>query len=91
MTQQPDILEGTWEEIKLHEQELTGRRLRVIIGPEVAKRQEATTESKQSEIQAKNQTKKLLGYGMFAHVPGGSEAFAREKQGEVAREDRKFD
>ncbi len=30
----------------------------------------------------------LRGYGMFAHVPGGSEEYAREKQAEIAREER---
>lgn len=28
--------------------------------------------------------------GKYAHLPGGSEAFAREKQEEIAREDAKF-
>jgi len=87
VTQEPHILEGTWEEIKLHEQELTGRYLRVIVGPEVESR-EAATEGAQTEIQGKNQPKKLRGYSMFAHVPGGSEAFEREKQKNIAREDR---
>ncbi len=91
MTQEPVVLEGTWEEIKLHEQELAGRRLRVIVGPEVTKPDEPTTERTQNKIQRTNQPKKLRGYGMFAHVPGGSEAFARKKQEEIAREDRKFD
>jgi len=35
--------------------------------------------------------RRLSGYGMFAHVPGGSEAFALEKQQEIEREDTKFE
>jgi hypothetical protein len=31
---QQQVLEGTWEEIALHAQELSGRRLRVIVLPE---------------------------------------------------------
>jgi len=35
-----------------------------------------------------HEKRQLQGLGMFAHVPGGSEAFAREKQTEIEREDR---
>lgn len=30
----PHIIEGTWEEILLHENELTGKRLRLIVLPD---------------------------------------------------------
>lgn len=33
---QPQMLEGTWEEIKRHEPELMGKKLRLIILPEEA-------------------------------------------------------
>ncbi|GEM_PF-5262633 len=35
--------------------------------------------------------KQLRGYGMFAHIPGGSEEFALEKQQEIEREERQFE
>lgn len=40
---------------------------------------------------AKTPAKILSGYGKFAHVPGGSEAFALEKQKEIEREDSQFE
>ena len=83
--EQPQVLEGTWEEIKLHDRELAGRFLRVIVEPEKAQAQEVETKTEQPV-----QPKKLRGYGMFAHIPGGSEEFAREKQKEIELEERKF-
>ena len=35
--------------------------------------------------------KQLRGYGMFAHIPGGSEVYALEKQQEIEREEKKFE
>lgn len=63
----PQILEGTWEEIKQHEAELTGQRLRVFINPDTklpALRQEKVAE----KTKAKQQPKQLQGHGMFASV-----------------------
>lgn len=34
---QPQILEGTWEEIKSHERELAGKHLRLIVLPNEAR------------------------------------------------------
>ena len=31
---QPHILEGTWEKIKLHDEELTGRFLHIVVDPD---------------------------------------------------------
>lgn len=85
----PQMLEGTWEEIKQHEAELSGQRLRVYINPDLILPTLAE-EKVQEEPKQGEQPRKLKGYGMFAHVPGGSEEFALEKQKEIEREDRKF-
>ncbi|HZO86989.1 MAG TPA: hypothetical protein VFB38_01520 [Chthonomonadaceae bacterium] len=37
---EPQVLEGTWEEIKLHEEELKGRKVKVIIEEPSSSRQE---------------------------------------------------
>ena len=81
---QRQVLEGTWEEIKSHEKELTGRFLRVIVEADDAQ----TSEDIEGETTPAR--RKLLGYGMFAHLPFSSEDFAREKQEELDREERKF-
>ncbi len=83
---QPQVLEGTWEEIKLHDGELAGRFLRVIVEPNMAQSQEEVG----TKTDQPGQPKRLRGYGMFAHIPGGSEEFAWEKQKEIEREERKF-
>jgi hypothetical protein len=44
--------------------------------------------SKNEEFKKQTQ---LRGLGMFAHVPGGSEEYAREKQLEIDREDGVFE
>ena len=40
---------------------------------------------------AKPAPKQLRGYEMFAHLPGGSEEFALEKQQEIEREEKRFE
>jgi hypothetical protein len=39
-------------------------------------------------VQGAGQRRELRAKGKYAHIPGGSEQFAREKQLEIAREDR---
>ncbi|HZO89833.1 MAG TPA: hypothetical protein VFB38_16005 [Chthonomonadaceae bacterium] len=85
---QTQVFEGTWEEIKLHEQELIGKRLRVIVEPEERKMPARKgTQAQGSERQPKNRERPSI-LGKYAFVPGGSEEFMREKQEEIAREDR---
>ncbi|HLK55342.1 MAG TPA: hypothetical protein VKU00_02185 [Chthonomonadaceae bacterium] len=81
----PSILEGTWEEIKQHEEDLAGRRFRLIL---LSEDNENIQKNTPTTIKATKEPKQLRGLGRFAHVPGGSEAFAQEKQIEIAREDR---
>ena len=45
------------------------------------------TSSVASKSEGIQEQKTLRGLGMFAHVPGGSEEYAREKQTEIDRED----
>ncbi len=50
----PQMLEGTWEEIKQHEAELSGQRLRVYINPDLilpAQNGVAPTQQKQTNGQ----------------------------------------
>jgi hypothetical protein len=84
---QSQVYEGTAEEIaeQLRSSNLNGR-LKAIV----------TTEEREEPIpngyeqRPPGPPKKLRGYGMFARVPGGSEAFALDKQKEIEREDGKF-
>ena len=75
------IIEGTWEQIKAREQEFIGRELRVTIKPlPVISRKRAKAAMVMTEGQS------LL--GKYAFVSGGSEAFMKQKQAEIDREDR---
>ncbi len=73
------ILEGTWEEVSQRSEELSGRRVRVTVLDDVTmpSPNEARTEGKGRA------------FGKYAHVPGTSEDFVREKQEEIDREDRR--
>ena len=89
---QPQVLEGTWEELKLHEEELTGKRFRLVPVPsELAKA--ASKAGKPGQIPPqKSQTtpRQLTGMGKFAGIIPGSEEFLRQKQEEIELEERKF-
>ena len=76
------VIEGTWEEIELRKAELVGRHLRVTITPEKPARRKTTT------TQTSAQPKKLVGYGAFKGMFGGTEAILAEKQAEIALEER---
>lgn len=82
---QPQILEGTWDEIKQHDKELEGKIVRVFIVSTEETMEERATSSQPAGA------KRPSALGKYAYVPGGSEAFAREKQQEIEREDRKCD
>ncbi len=71
------VIEGTWEEIERRKTELMGRHLRVTIQPEKA------------EAHAPTPAKRPSALGKYAFVAGGSEAFAKEKQAEIEREERR--
>ena len=86
----PQVLEGTWEEIKRYEPELIGQHVRVYINPDQTAPALPLPAAAQETPKRKPQLKKLQGLGLYAHIPGGSEEFALEKQKEIEREDRKF-
>ena len=81
------IYEGTAEEIaqQLSVSKLNGR-LKAVVTPEEPARRPPPRHHREPVVEPR----KLQGYGMFARVPGGSEAYAAEKQLEIDREDRKF-
>ncbi|MGO8671489.1 MAG: hypothetical protein ACLQVD_09030 [Capsulimonadaceae bacterium] len=74
------VIEGTWEEIKRHDAELMGRQVRLTIKPE-----KPTTRKPNSPTA---QPKKLIGYGAFKGMFGGTEAIIAEKQAEIELEER---
>jgi hypothetical protein len=63
-------IEGTWEEIERHKEELIGRHLRVMVMPEKPIRHTVAPTMRPSAL------------GKYAYVAGGSEEFAKEKQAE---------
>ncbi len=85
---QSKIIEGTWDELAVHADELRiYPKLTLIVPPEEATQDQASLEDHEREVE-QFRKQGLRGVGMFAHVPGGSEAFALEKQEEIEREDR---
>ncbi len=87
------VLEGTWEELKLNEKELSGRRFRLIPLPMERKKTPPQAESLQippsHEPEAK-EMRPLTGMGKFAGLLPSSEEFMHQKQAEIELEDRKF-
>jgi hypothetical protein len=82
---QPRIYEGTAEEIaeQLRGSDLNGR-LKAVVTPQPPARAPANGRRGDPSVRFD----RLRGYGLFAHVAGGSEAFALDKQAEIEREDR---
>jgi hypothetical protein len=79
------VIEGTWEEIERHKAELVGLQLRLTIKRgKTALRSPATRATQK----AAEQPKKLVGYGAFKGMTGGSEALAQEKKAEIELEER---
>jgi hypothetical protein len=76
------ILEGTWEEIKLHEVELAGRELRVIVKPVAP-----PSHPKSHTIASQKGAGRVSAMGKYAGVLS-SEEFMRRKQEDIALEDR---
>lgn len=76
------VIEGTWEEIKRHEAEFVGQRLRVTISP--IEKASVQTESKPLQKSAR----RVSARGKYAGILSSSENFMRRKQEDIAREDR---
>ena len=76
------VIEGTWEEIERRKAELIGRQLRVMILPEApARKKNGTAKSAQA------QPRRVSAMGKYPELTS-TEEFMREKQEEIAREDR---
>lgn len=76
------VLEGTWEELKLHDAELSGKRFRLVPLPS-----EPEKTAQEAEV---NVPRQLTGLGKFAGILPSSEVFMRQKQEELALEERKL-
>ena len=76
------VVEGTWEEVKLRDAELKGRRVRLTIMPKKAENPKLPADSN-TEIGPK----RLIGYGMFKGILS-TDDYLREKREDTAREDR---
>lgn len=87
MMAQAVILEGTWEEIKQHDAELSGRWLRVIVDADIAPHPKRYVPG---EAREPGTSKPLRGMGQFKGKLGGAEALFKEKQKEKKREERRF-
>ena len=77
------VIEGTWEEVKRHEAELTGRHVRLTVTPEKA----TTNKPRTPTIPT---TKVLRARGAFKGMFGGTAALLAEKQVEIELEERNF-
>lgn len=80
---QPQVLEGTWEEIKLHDAELIGRQVKVIIKAVEISGAEAI----QMNGHNRKIAKQLRGRGMLAGVLNTKE-FLRNKHEGTIQEDK---
>ena len=81
------ILEGTWEEIKQHDAELSGRWLKVIVDAGIAPDR---NRNDAGEARESVKSKPLRGMGQFKGKLGGTKALFKEKQEEKKREERHF-
>jgi hypothetical protein len=79
------IIEGTWEEIKCREAELTGRHMRVILTPENHVRRKPSEMHQGATANAR--THRVSAMGKYAGRLN-SEDFMRQKQEEIEIEDR---
>jgi len=75
----PQVLEGTWEELKLHDKELSGKRFRLV-----------PLTSEPTQEPGTQGPRQLTGMGKFAGILPSSEEFMRQKQEEIELEERKF-
>jgi hypothetical protein len=88
----PQVLEGTWEELKLHEEELSGKRFRLIpLPPEVEPTPSKARKPRENKSQrhSPQAPRRVTGMGKFAGILS-SEEFLRQKQEDIELEERKF-
>ena len=89
----PQVLEGTWEELKLHEKELSGKRFRLVpLASEAETTAFKASNSQMETVQVPDAKvpRQLTGMGKFAGIIPSSEEFMRRKQEEIELEERKF-
>jgi len=84
------VIEGTWEEIERHKAEFAGHILRLTIKPQQSAKRKQSKSAATATPTPPTQPKKLVGYGAFKGVFGGTEAFLAAKQEEIELEERKF-
>lgn len=87
------VLEGTWEELKLHDKELSGKRFRLILlspEPETTASQASKSQKEAAQEPNSKAPRQLTGMGKFAGVIPSSEEFMRQKQLEIDLEERKL-
>ena len=85
---QPHVLEGTWEEIKLRDEELAGRFLRVIVEPSKEQAQAVNENghlSPQPEKERVAHIKSLR--GKYAHLGVSVDDLHNERATDTAREE----
>jgi hypothetical protein len=79
----PPVLEGTWEELNLHENELSGKRFRLVpLPPAPDKTTSKGSRPQRNAVQEQNNAtpRKLTGMGTFAGIIPSSEEFMRQKR-----------
>ena len=86
------ILEGTWEELKLHDHELRGKRFRLVpVAPLLSISKPETVKSVPDGSETKVvKPRKLMGRGMLADLGLTTEEYMRNKHEEIALEERNF-
>ena len=72
------IFEDTWEQVKLFDQSLAGRRVKIQV--------EALPSTPQKSV--KSSERQLEGYGKFKGLIGGTQAFLSEKHREIELEEK---
>ena len=89
---QLQVLEGTWEEIKLHDQELLGKRFRLVPVPPVPveANQKCGTPEQAEHRDSRTEPRQLTGMGKFSGIIPSSEEFIRQKHEDMELEERKF-
>ena len=75
------VIEGTWEEIKSHEAELTGRRVRLVV------KSERPTSAMTARAGISAGSRRVSALGKYAGLLSSAE-FMRSKQEEIDLEDR---
>lgn len=85
------VLEGTWEELKLHDKELSGKRFRLILlasEPDKTASKASNAPQEASPAPTAQAPRQLTGMGKFAGIIPNSEEFTRQKQEAIDLESR---